>query len=429
MRLRTFVTDTREAIMKISFINSQNLRAGKLPSRRKGSIVVLMAGAMTVLVGCVALAVDYSMLVNDANNTQRAVDAAALAAASELRSTLIPATNQSNAQDIAVKIATQNRVVGLNRNKVTFFNGVYDTATKRTILTAVSASENANTVRVEHTTGRNFLFGPVIKISKGSVTRAATAILKVTDSTTNGAPMGITEETANYYKEPTRLAEGKLIELTLRRTNKDFFAQETVAGVPTMDPFALFDLRGDQSTDTEGGKNGKSPSQMSEQFSGETTAVATKNGYETALNAEDKSAQLTHVGRAIQEMFRRSSGAPWYDNSGGWNDGLSGNKYSDILNSATSAVQRSNPRVVNVIVTPERAAPRGGTFNAFVKDLTPIYIEKATITETGRGNAAETIIKFYVRFLTPTTGGGGGQAVNETAVGESSGNYSISLLN
>lgn len=69
-----------------------NRYAGRKP--RRGTILHVVAFSLILIGGCAALAVDYSILIADKNQLQRAVDAAALGGATELPATT-PARNKA----------------------------------------------------------------------------------------------------------------------------------------------------------------------------------------------------------------------------------------------------------------------------------------------------------------------------------------------
>lgn len=95
------------------------LRAGiaTLPEDRKGSTLVVSLLGMVLLLGAGALAVDVGLMALEANTTQRACDASALAAAMLLQiqktgSTYTNSTaSQQNAVDEAVFIGAQNGII------------------------------------------------------------------------------------------------------------------------------------------------------------------------------------------------------------------------------------------------------------------------------------------------------------------------------
>src|SRR5687768_5528873 len=63
------------------------IRVRRNRSRRGGSVLVVAAVGFVFICGCGAIAVDYGILVSDANRMQRACDAAVLAGVQELKKT------------------------------------------------------------------------------------------------------------------------------------------------------------------------------------------------------------------------------------------------------------------------------------------------------------------------------------------------------
>src|SRR6185503_17940912 len=126
--------------------------------RRRGSTVILVTFAMTVLLGFCAFAADYGMMVADANRLQRACDAAALAGATKLMMSgydaTSVATDEANARYLAALTAYRNGVT-VNQNDITF--------------------PTAQQIVVPATTTRNFFFGRALGMANGVITRSATA--------------------------------------------------------------------------------------------------------------------------------------------------------------------------------------------------------------------------------------------------------------
>ena len=63
------------------------MKSNNQKTQRGGSVVLITALSLTVLAGCAAIAVDYGLLVADANRLQRACDSGALAGAQLLKVT------------------------------------------------------------------------------------------------------------------------------------------------------------------------------------------------------------------------------------------------------------------------------------------------------------------------------------------------------
>jgi uncharacterized membrane protein len=127
-------------------------------SRRGGSVLVIVAGSVLMLMGFSAVAIDYGVLVMDANQLQRACDAAATAGAGELYKSGISSAaqlyDQSNARTLAVSIAQRNGVV-ISPNDVSF--------------------PASNKIKVSATRLRSLFFARALGVANGTVIRSATA--------------------------------------------------------------------------------------------------------------------------------------------------------------------------------------------------------------------------------------------------------------
>jgi hypothetical protein len=316
-----------------------------------------MAVSMVFLLGCAALAVDYGLLVADANRLQRSCDAAALGGAMKLKATGVDATDEYNAKVDAQNIAWRNGVA-VNFNDITVTNGVQ--------------------IRVPASTIRKFFFARAIGKTSGGITRSATATVAAGDdlstARTSGirvAPIGITWETYNAYSADRVNAH----DIDLVRQNKQIFG---------LDDMVLFDLR-----DT----NAKSGAHMQDQLTGDEVQTSALGDYETTLNAAQPS-ERKKLEDGLQTLFDRSAGAPWNDADD------TGARYNDILSGASS---RNNPRVVYLIVTPSTSSPHNGTYDTQVQGFVPVYIESYTEASVG----GETVVRTRVRFLPAGMGSDG----------------------
>ncbi|HEY0074450.1 MAG TPA: Tad domain-containing protein [Abditibacteriaceae bacterium] len=347
----------RELEKKLRQQKQWNSRANRRASRRNGSVSVLMACSMTFILGCAALAVDYGLLVADANRLQRACDAGALAGAMKLKQTGIDITDEYNAKIEAQTVALQNGVA-VNFNDITITN-------------------NGTRIRVPGATTRAFFFGRAIGVNSKGITRAATAGVTAGDelSTAPGnvrvAPIGITWETYLAYKDDRLLSH----DIELVRQNKQIF---------TLNDMVLFDLRE---------QNSKSGAQMQDQLTGARIETSAIGDYETTLNAA-QSSEKKKLEDGLQILFDRSEAAPWNDSDD------AGTKYNDILSGASP---RNNPRVVYLIVTPSTTNPSNGTFNTQVQGFAPVYIESYYQTNS----LGEQVLRMRVRFLPPGTASDG----------------------
>ncbi len=341
-----------------SSANRTNRRAGKNTHQsRRGSISVIMAAGITFFLGCGALAVDYGLLVADANRLQRACDAAALAGAAKLKVTGDDTYDTYQARQEAVIVGRQNGAP-FEAGAITFAN-------------------NNTQISVPSSTTRAFFFARLLGKSNGAITRSSTAAvapggsLKTSGARMNVAPIGISWETYNAYKDDRQHTQ----DLELIRQNKSTFG---------LDDIVLFDLRTDPSS--------KSGAHMQNQLTGDEIRDASLGDYDTTLNAAQPSEQ-NHFASGLDDLFDQSSVAPWNDN----NHTHDGQLYDEIL-AGTSP--RDNPRVVYLIITPATFNASNGTYNTQIQGFAPVYIE----SYYQRTISGERIMRMRVRFLPPASG-------------------------
>jgi hypothetical protein len=226
---------------------------------------------------------------------------------------------------------------------------------------------------------RNFFFGRAIGIPNKQVSARAVAGLSAGDDLTTGdsenrvVPIGITWETYNAYKNTTSPRD-----LVLTRQNKEVFG---------LDDYVLFDLR-----DT----NAKSPAFMQRQITGEDAQTVSINDFETTLNAA-KASQTKKVVDGVETLFDEAENAPYNDN-GNTNDSELGSAYYQSL--LSGAGSRSNPRVVQLIVTPSTTEANNGTYDTQVQAFAPVYLE-AIFAQNVDGNPNQADLILRVRFLPP----------------------------
>ena len=352
-----------------SFVNSRR-------ARRRGSVLYLCAAALVVLLGCGALAVDYSVLVNDKNYLQRVCDAAALGGATKL-------TDSSAALTTAKLVAAQNSFVENADNSITYT--FLDSNTK---------------IRVEAVRKQPLFFARIFGQSSGVV--RAHSLAGVAGYTPSIAPIGVTSTTYDgqnppqnpsgspryYDTQPSPVFTVRLID----HKKEAFNAGE----------FILFDLRG---------PNGKSPSHMANQLAG-TEAVnitpadvvgAVDPPDATALNAKSQSDFLSQ-GMTIR--FIAAAGQPWLDI-----DPLQGANYFQYVGQHFDQVFNGsepigagnpffqNPRVLSLIVTDETSGATNGTLNAPVRALASVYVQRLYKSN------GDTLMDY--RYLPANSGGGG----------------------
>lgn len=328
-------------------------------ARRRGVSIVLVALAMTALLGFCALSVDYGFLTKDANQLQRGCDAAALAGAPYLKRTGSDATDTAAASQAAIYVAYQNGLT-ITSSNVTFLN-------------------NNTQIKVQASQTQAFLFGRALGMSSSKVTRDAVAgINAITAADTSGVvPMGVTSDTENAYKYDWTHD----YTITLIRGNTQPFIRDTTTN-PVTDDMILFDL---------GGGNGKSPAHMQNQTAGTEIVPTTIGNDETTLNASNTSETL-HMERGLASRFTAAALPPYSDPTG---------SKADQIVAGTADI--SNPRVVSIIVTNSNPNPSGGTTQLPILDFQPIYLE--SYTEIGNATTLK------VRFLPPLNSSSGDHTI------------------
>lgn len=238
-------------------------------SRRNGSVSVVMALSVSMLLGCCALAVDYGLLVADANRLQRACDAAAIAGANKLKVTGVDVTDEYNAKVDAQRVAAQNGV-SVNFDDITVTNGM--------------------TVRVPASTTRSFSFARTMGQNSGSITRSATAGRVALAGVFGAVPLAITTNDYYTYKN------GSSFEVLLVRNQDTDFVPGTVASV---------DLRPDGS--------GKSGAVFEEDLTyGYQGTIFIDQKIDNALTADTMS-QGMKLESAIKQRFADAAAAPYAD--------------------------------------------------------------------------------------------------------------------
>jgi Flp pilus assembly protein TadG len=232
--------------------------------------VVLM---IVVLIGTTALAVDYGLLVADANRLQRAADSAALGGANLLLKSGTDATSitydQYNAKNMAITLAARNGVT-LTSDQVTF--------------------PAYNKIKVTPVFSQKYLFASILGFQRGSVIRSATAGRLPLKGVTGVVPLALTTDDYNANKG------GAAIEYTLIRNQDTDFVPGTVASV---------DLRPDSS-----GKSGNVfQNDLQDGYSG-TIYIGQK--IDNALTA-DITSQGAKAETALADRISDAKLAPYQD--------------------------------------------------------------------------------------------------------------------
>jgi hypothetical protein len=339
-------------------------------SRRSGGAIIYLAcGGITAMLGFTAIAVDYGSLVVSANRLQRAVDAAALAGAAQLKTGQDDATSETAATRAAIHVAAENGVVDKQDNHVFENNGTPD-AIQFNFINAGNP-QNSSMIRVTAKLDAPLYFARIFGFNSSDLTRTAVAQVQ-TSSQARVVPLGITQETYETYKPNTDAHD-----LTLVRANKEVFE---------FNDLVAFDLRE---------PNSKSGPHFQQQLIGEDPEVAEIGQEETTLNSSLVS-QEGNLVNGIATLFQRSAGEPWRDTWTGdvWQS--TGIRLNDILEGKSPM---TNPRVMNLIVTDKTTAPVPGTFNTIVRGFAPVYVEAINKTVVGE----ETLVHLRVRFLPPSS--------------------------
>jgi len=331
--------------------------------RRQGSVLLITIGGMIVVMGFCALTVDYGFLVSDANQLQRSCDAAALGGASKL-------PDQGDATSLATTVSTQNKV----GPSVNGSGSVVDSLN-------ITFLDDNKKIQVEATRSRTYLFAPIfnllgggINYKNGTVTRRAIA------SGPGGInpktmPIGISLSTYEFYTMPT--VNTAPVDLSFLRTTDTPYSHIG----PPADGMVVYDMRD---------ANSKSPAAMVDQIINGATPVIGQTY--TVLNSSTNGSDGKFID-AINELFTRSSGSPWFDSR------TVGVKYDAIVARTSPA---TNPRVVSLVINPDDLAPTGGgTNNYVVLKSVPVYLQSYRYVTQPDGSQS---LVLTVRFLAATLG-------------------------
>jgi Mg-chelatase subunit ChlD len=146
----------------------------RISRRRRGSILVISAASMTVLLGVGALAIDLSYLLEIRAELQNSADAVALAAASGL--TVGQPEARRRAQQYAGLNPILKQPLTVNPSDLTF--GQWDFLTNRFLPTTVAPNAVRVKVALRDTANSRQLFlAPVLGINQADVSAVATASL------------------------------------------------------------------------------------------------------------------------------------------------------------------------------------------------------------------------------------------------------------
>jgi len=151
----------------------------------QGSTVVLIALAMTVMLGFVALVVDGGMLFLERHRLQKAVDAAVLAGAQEL-----PEFTDRSVKEV-------KRAISLN--------GISDASLN------ISISESNRLLEVEASHDVELTFARALGISHSTVSAVAAAGLRPLTSGVGAIPLGVDTSSSLDYGSSVKLKVGDAV--------------------------------------------------------------------------------------------------------------------------------------------------------------------------------------------------------------------------
>ena len=161
-----------------------------------GAIIVLVAVAMTVLLGVTALCIDAGMAYLRTNQLQTSLDAAVYSACQKLPVMITDTDSQNAVKDLAIHYAALNGYPELSRNDVTLEGEALGYYTK----IRVSASESMN-----------LKFAPALGIDTVNFTRSSAAKLSPLKKISGLAPLGVEESVLQ-----TKLADHQLEHVVLK---------------------------------------------------------------------------------------------------------------------------------------------------------------------------------------------------------------------
>jgi hypothetical protein len=332
---------------------NQKHAANNRKSRRGGSTIVIMAAGMTALLGCTALAVDYGLLVNDANRAQRAADAAALAGANELcktggceNTTPTLDTNtwsriefdKEQARYMARKVAAENGLTITDADIQLIPVGPLGS-----VIPGSFPGVPATRIRVTPQITRNLFFARAIGANSASLARSAMAGRVAIRGVAGAVPLAITTNDYNTNKD------GRSFELKLIRNQDTNFDPTTGTAL---------DLRPDNS--------GKAVNVFEEDLkAGYGGTIYLNQQINSALNAEIPS-QGAKLESALQWRINQAAGAPWYDNGSNYS-------YPDG-DPRTPDYPVGDPRIITLIVADPNLANNSNPMIT-ARHFVSVYIE------------------------------------------------------
>lgn len=333
-------------------------------SKRRGSVLPLVALSITVLLGAAALSVDYAVLLSDKNQLQRACDASALAGAAYLKRSSDEAANTNNARQQAMLVASLNNLAPgeVPAGNVTF-------------------SDNNTKIRVTALRARSLFFARIFGILRGNISASAAAVAK--PNPVERVPIAITPTSKARYQN-----DGLPHDFTLIAPQDKPFQTGTL-GITPFDPFTVFDLSSSQ---------GKSPTQMQRQLEGDLAIpVNPQKGDQLTGMSANTGTIAKNFKEGIAPRFEKAAQSPWLDPITGvspltqsWQ--LVGTRLSEVLRRTGAP---DNPRIVTFVVV-EELATRESNHNFTIQDFATAYISSVQDTPGG--------LTFTATFLPPGMG-------------------------
>lgn len=317
--------------------------------QRRGSIVVMVGLAMSVLLGCCALAADYGRMVTTKNQLQRTCDASALAGAAELPA--LDSTITASATNFAQLTANQN---GVNTAEI-----------------QVTFPTN-NQIRVTATRQVNFLFAPILGLKTGTVNATALAgrtnlaggaivplAITIDDYMKHGkGTTTFTSTSANLNTPFTGPSYGQSLTVNLIRNTKDDFTQGSVTGL-----------------DLSPGNSGVPIGEFERQINnGYNDAPVSLNSDADALRASEN-AQGGALVDGMETRLARAAQPPWNTPASSTDFPYT---FPDI------GGRQDNPRIMMILVGNPNQADNNQP-QVYARALVPVWIE--SITDTGHDGA------------------------------------------
>jgi Flp pilus assembly protein TadG len=193
-----------------------------LHKREDGSVVVVVALFMTVLIGFAAFAIDLGLKYNTESKLQRGLDSVALAAVRELPSNSTSSTEWINAKKAALKYAELNEIANLAESDIL----------------PVSEGGKIIGVTVKGNSDVTFNFASVLGVDSVNVKKEATAKLMKVSGVSGLLPLAMPKAVMDIIEEKglmgqdltLKLGPQKLSDLDEADMRDDLIAEFDIAG-------------------------------------------------------------------------------------------------------------------------------------------------------------------------------------------------------